>query len=181
MYSILTAYDGVSLVQRRLFELGRSFLKEASVPEPSYSLSGMLYVTPGGYGMLSVPNAIVRGVFNAMDEHGVELPPGPDGKLNAHITVFRPEELEMIGGPEKLTERGKRFYYRIGGLTTVDNPGGWQEIARVWMLRVHSPELQALRRSYGLSGLPNNGKYEFHITCAVRRKGVLGRNEVAKS
>jgi hypothetical protein len=48
------------------------------------------------------------------------------------------------------------------------------------MLRVHSPELQELRRSYGLSSLPNDGKFDFHITVAIRRKNVLGRNTVSK-
>jgi 8-oxo-dGTP pyrophosphatase MutT (NUDIX family) len=46
-------------------------------------------------------------------------------------------------------------------------------------VQVASPELAALRKSYGLSALPNED-HPFHITVAVRRKNVLGPNEVAK-
>jgi hypothetical protein len=49
----------------------------------------------------------------------------------------------------------------------------------VWAIQVASPELAALRKSYGLSPLPN-GDHQFHITVAVRRKNVLAPNEVAK-
>lgn len=172
---------------RRQFEVGRQHAlfareecKAASDAVPSYSLSGMLYQSlSSGYLLLSVPNTIVRGVFAALDESGAELPLR-DGKLEAHITVFRPEELAAIGGPTKVTERGKRFAYRLGGFVVIDDPAGWPEVSRVWCLRVHSPELQALRRSYGLSSLPNEGRHDFHLTVAVRRRGVLGRNERRK-
>jgi len=171
--------DGPSRVMTRLYDLGRH-LKEAGDTEPSYALSGMLYAIPNGWVILSVPNALVRGVFDAMDEPGVELPPsGEDGKLNARISVFRPEEVEQLGGIDKITERGKRFAYSIGRLETVE-PAGWPAMSRAWLLRVHSPELQNLRRSYGLSSLPNDGKFAFHITVAVRRRGVLGRNDTGK-
>jgi hypothetical protein len=49
----------------------------------------------------------------------------------------------------------------------------------VWALQVASPELAALRKSYGLSPLPN-GDHPFHITVAVRRTNVLKPNEVSK-
>jgi hypothetical protein len=85
----------------------------------------------------------------------------------------------MPGGPDKVTERGKQFRYSIGRLMEVV-PDGWADMAKVWFLKVHSPDLQALRRSYGLSSLPKDGKYDFHVTCAVRRKKVLGRNDSRK-
>ena len=92
---------------------------------------------------------------------------------------MRPEELKQIGGADKVTERGKQFHYTLSRLYSVE-PDGWSDMARVWFLRVHSPELQALRRSYGLSSLPNEGKHDFHVTVGVRRKGVLGRNATHK-
>lgn len=165
---------------RAQYELGRGLIKQAAAPAPSYALSGLLYLSRSGWLLLSVPNALVRGVFSALDEPGLELPLNDEGQLNAHISVFRPEELDQIGGPDKVTERGKRFSYRLGGLETVE-PEGWAEMARVWMLRVHSPALQELRRSYGLSSLPNEGRFAFHITVGVKRKAVLGRNEVSKA
>jgi len=167
--------------QRSAYCLGEWLSKQADdAPVPDYSMSGPLYLSSSGWLLLGVPNSLVRGAFAAMDETGIELPPsGPNGFLNAHVSVFRPEELERIGGPEKVTERGKTFRYRLGGLYSLV-PAGWKEMERVWMLKVHSTELQELRRSYGLSSLPNEGKFAFHITVACRRRGVLSRNEKTK-
>lgn len=181
--SLIQVQDGPSDATWRMYELGEKLAADRT-PTPAYCLSGMLYVKEGEmgtWGMLSVPNALVRGVFAAMDEPGIELPPsGSDGKLMAHISVFRPDELEMIGGADRLSERGKRFAYTLGRLVEVE-PAGWPEMSKCWFIRVHSPELQTLRRSYGLSSLPNDGKYEFHVTVAVRRRGVTGRNDKSKS
>ena len=176
--SLINVSDGIPSLQKRLHWIGIGLVKEAAeLPVPSYSMSGLLQANSSkNWIFLSVPNALIRGAFQALDEPGVELPPsGPDGLLNAHISVMRPEELDMIGGIDKITERGKRFRYKIGSLVTV-TPGGWPEMSKCWMFRIHSPELQALRRSYGLTSLPNDGKFDFHTTVAVRRKNVLGRN-----
>lgn len=166
-----------------LFELGRSVVKQAAdTPEIVYNLSGGLYLSKSGWLLLSVPNALVRGIFAAMAEPGIELPPYDDtpGNLNAHCTVMRPSEIAMLGGPDRISERGKQFAYTIGRLYSVE-PADWPNIERVWYVKVHSPALQELRRAYGLSSLPNEGKYVFHITVAVRRRGVLARNEKAKA
>ena len=162
-----------------IFGVGAEAVKQAD-SQVEYNLAGTLYLSSSGYLLLSVPNALLHGVFSAMHEPGIELPPpGPGGQLNAHITVCLPDELTLIGGSNKITERGKQFHYTLGRLYSME-PDGYPDVARVYGLRVHSPELQALRRSYGLSGLPRDGEGSFHVTCAIRRKGVLGRNEVAK-
>lgn len=165
---------------RQAYQLGT---KLASDTTPSYSLTGLLYVTEHNgkpFGLLSVPNAMVRGVFDALHEPGIELPLS-DGRLNAHVTVFRPEEIEAIGGPDKLiNDRGKPFRYSLGRLVELV-PDGWADVAKCWVLTVHSPELQALRRSHGLPSLPNEGKYAFHITVGRRMKGVTGYNDKTKS
>jgi len=178
--SILRVTDQPPLWAALIFDVGAKFVKTADDPTIVYNLVGRLYLSDSGWLMLSVPNALVRGVFSAMKEPGIELPPsGADDNLNAHISVFRPEEIAQLGGAEKVTERGKQFTYTLGRIYTVEPE--WAEMEKVWFIKVHSPELQELRRSYGLSSLPNNGKYHFHITVAVRRKRVLGRNTVAKA
>lgn len=179
--SLLRAAAGPPLADRLHARAGRLIVeKSAGDAAPAYNLTGTLYRSGSGWILLQVPNALVRGVFAAMNEPGAELPPsGDDGRLNAHISVFRAEELDAIGGADAITERGKQFKYSIGRLMSVE-PATWSEMGRVWFLKVHSPELQALRRSYGLSSLPNDGKYDFHVTVAVRRKGVLGRNASRK-
>lgn len=164
------------------YQLGEAaglLFKAAGDPTVSYSLVGDLYVTPKGWAMLDVPNALVRGAFDALHEPGAELPFNSDGKLHGHISVIRPEELERIGGPDKLTERGHQFRYTLGPLKEV-RPDGWEGVSRVWFISVRSPELERLRRSYGLSSKPNEDKYDFHITIGRRAVNVLKDNDVVK-
>ena len=150
----------------------------------NHYLSGRLYISKTGWLLLSVPNALVRGVFDAMTATGAELPTmgafkgeAADGEiLNAHITVMTGEEVEKIG-PDKINERGHHFHYALGPVREFSPKT--ESLSRVWAIIVASPELAALRKSYGLSALPN-GDHQFHITVAVRRKHVLGANEVAK-
>lgn len=175
---MLSPDDKPSYWDQQAYQLGR-LIKAAADGVPAYNLSGLLYVTSTPFGLLTVPNAMVRGVFDAMSEPGVELPL-KEGRLDAHITVFRPEELATIGGASALVnDRGKPFRYSLGRLVEFE-PAGWADVAKCWVLQVVSPELQLLRRSYGLSSLPDNGNKPFHITVAIRRRGVLGRSETAK-
>lgn len=176
---LLATHDGPPAWALAVFDAGARLVKSAGDAVPAYGLVGTLYLSSSGWLLLSVPNALVRGAFAAMGEPGIELPPGPDGKLNAHISVIRQEEIERIGGPEKITERGKQFRYRLGGFYSIE-PDNWVGVNRVWYMRVHSPELQDLRKSYGLTPLPNGGKYDFHIAVAIRRRGVLGTSETSK-
>jgi hypothetical protein len=148
----------------------------ADTPVKAMALSGRLYVSEGGWLMLSVPNALVRGAFDALDEVGAELPLH-NGKLNAHISVASPDEVEAIGGPGRISERGHAFLYNLGPLKAV-KPDGWEEMSKVWFFTVESPDLRKLRQSYGLEPLRKG--YEFHITVATRRKGVLYPNDVKK-
>lgn len=152
---------------------------EVAPPEVSYALAGTLYLSSSGWLLLSVPSPLVRGVFAALRAPGVELPPNnPAGQFEPHITVMTKAEVAQIGA-DKISERGKQFHYTIGRFVEVD-PDGWADVAAAYLLGVFSPELQALRRSYGLSSIPADGAKPFHITCAIRRRGVLGRNETSK-
>jgi hypothetical protein len=180
----LEFFDGPPVHAKRLYLMGREFAKyaadESQEPELAYNLSGTLYLSQSGWLMLSVANSFARGLFSNMREPGIELPPGHEGgSFNAHITVMRPEEIELVGGPDKITERGKQFAYTLGRFYSV-KPDGWSEVDRVWFVKVHSPDLQELRKSYGLSPLPKEGKHAFHVTVAVRRRGVLSRGQTSK-
>lgn len=179
--TILCVSDGPNLVQRLAHLTGQRFVKSALEGETSvsYNLQGTLYLSKSGWILLSVPNALARGVFSAMKEPGIELPSSEGDAFNAHITVMRPEEIALIGGPDKITERGKQFSYSLGRFKEME-PDNWPGVAKVWVIVIHSTELQMLRRSYALSSLPNEGKYDFHLTCAVRKRGVLGRNDTSK-
>ncbi len=170
------------VVAKDLLEFGQFVEKLAADMEPANNMAGMFYISKHNgrpWGNLAVPNALVHGVFQAMSEPGIELPPSDD-KMNAHITVIRPEEIMAVGGEDKFkADRGKQFNYSIGRRVSV-TPRGWDEMSKAWMLRVHSTALTELRKSYGLSAKPNNDKYDFHISVAVRRKRVLQRGEISK-
>lgn len=173
--SLLCGTARPPLPERLAFIKGAAAASGAAPPAVSYALGGTLYVSATGWLLLGVPNGLARGVYSALAEPGVELPPpDPGGAFNAHVSVMSAEEVEQVGGREKIKERGKQFRYTIGRLKEVE-PAGWPDVVKVWYLTVHSPELQQLRRSYGLSSLPHRGEYDFHVTCAVRRRGVLGR------
>jgi hypothetical protein len=153
--------------------------KAGGAPESVYALSGRLIASQSGWAILEVPNALVRGIFAAMDEPGVELPPsGPNDQLNAHISVLTKDELDRIGGPDALSERGQRFRYQLGPIKKV-KPSGW-DMAAVYMVEVQSPALKKLRVSYGLPPLPH-GDHQFHITVCVRKKGTLQAGPVSKA
>ena len=87
----------------------------------SYPLSGRLYLAKSGWLLLSVPNALVRGVFDALTAPGAELPtagvmnvPNVDAQLvNAHISVLTAAEVAAIGA-DKINESG-RFKSRPRG------------------------------------------------------------------
>ena len=167
---------------KTLYELANAhgyLIKSADTPALSYSLAGRLVVSSSGWGLLEVPNAIVNGLFDALHEPGIELPPGPkDSKqLNAHISVFTKDETDKIGR-DKISERGHFFHYTLGPMRVV-KPAGWDEMALCWFVELKSPELEKLRKSYGLTPLPK-GDHPFHITVAVRRKHVLKDNDVVK-
>ena len=150
----------------------------------NHYLSGRLYLSKSGWLLLSVPNALVRGIFDAMTAAGAELPTMSAFKgeaadkdlLNAHITVMNADEVEQIGA-DKINERGHHFRYALGQVREFSPDT--TSLSRIWAVQVSSPELAALRKSYGLSALPN-GDHQFHITVAVRRKNVLRENAVSK-
>lgn len=156
--------------------------KQAST---NYPLSGRLYLAKSGWLLLSVPNALVRGVFDAMTAPGAELPlagtmnvPNVEADvLNAHISVMTADEVASIGA-NKINERGHHFGYSLGPVHEIDakNIDG---VSKVWAIQVTAPSLSVLRKSYGLSPLPK-GDHPFHITVAVRRTNVLGNNGVSK-
>jgi 8-oxo-dGTP pyrophosphatase MutT (NUDIX family) len=144
----------------------------------SYPLSGRLYLSKSGWLLLSVPNALVRGVYDAMTAPGAELPIGEHAEvLNAHITVMTGDEVIKVGA-DKINERGHMFGYTLGALKEIEPKSGSQ-LSKVWAIQVSAPLLSALRKSYGLSALPNADE-PFHITVAVRKRGVLLDNGVAK-
>jgi len=151
----------------------------------NHLLSGRLYLSKSGWLLLSVPNALARGVFDALTAPGAELPTAgalnvPNVKedlFNAHISVMTADEVASIGA-DKITERGHVFHYGLGPLVELA-PKNIDGISKIWAVQVVSPALSAIRKSYGLPPLLH-GSHQFHITVAVRRTKVLQNNSVSK-
>ena len=178
MLSLFTPISEVQEFASSFMEqVGKDLYKTAGVPEKTYSLSGELYLSNSGWLLLQVPNAVVRGVFTALDEPGVELPLDKQGNLNAHITVCDPDEVKSMGGFNKIKERGKHFYYSLGPIKTVTPT--WEGVSKVWYITVESPDIKKFRVSYGLS--PTRKGYDLHITVAIRKTKVLQNNDVSKA
>ena len=154
--------------------------KQAST---NHFLMGRLYLAKSGWLLLSVPNALVRGVFDALNAPGAQLPicgllnvPNEKAELlNAHISVMTADEVNRIG-PENIHERGHMFGYSLGALKEVDvsNIAG---ISKIWAINVSSPQLTTLRKNYGLSAYPKNKP--LHITVGVRQKRTALESKAA--
>jgi hypothetical protein len=143
-------------------------------------MSGLLQATKSGHLILGVPTALVRGVFDAMSEPGISMPTSVDGgALRAGIVVMTPSELESVGGASSISERGKQYPYSLGELVEA-SARGWPGVSACWHLRVKSPELGKLRRSYGLS-TKVEGDSDFSIVIACRKSGVLSSNATSKT
>lgn len=163
-------------------KLAKLLENRVSAPRSRAVLTGRLERSSSGWGLLVVPNAILNGLFSSLPLPGIEKPKGPNGRVNAHISVFRDEELSQIEKDGKVTEFGKPFTYQLGELQEVV-PVGWEEVEKCWFLRVKSPALEKLRKSYGLTPLPQKQgmSLPFHLTIAIRKKGVLNKNQIRKT
>jgi hypothetical protein len=173
--SLISVTDFPPIEQFKLYDHVKDVEKRATV-----KMTGLLQATGSGHLIVGVPTALVRGIFDAMGEPGISLPNAVDGgAMRAGIVVMSPEELESIGGPSQVTERGKQYPYQLGDLeeTTARN---WPGVSTCWHLRIKSPELGKLRRTYGLS-TKIDGNNDFSIVVACRKVGVLAANSTSKS
>lgn len=153
--------------------------KRASDATLSYSLRGKLYVSSSGWLLMQVPNDLGRGAFDALHEPGVVLPTrSSTDRYNAHVSVMTAAEVAKIGGPDAITERGHDVAYTLGPIKSVA-PTTWDGVSMVWYITVRSPELEKIRKSYGLPPLIKD--HDFHITFAVRRTNALRNNGVSKA
>lgn len=173
--SVISTNDFPDTRLLRLYAIGYLKEKRAEV-----RLSGLLQATRGNYLIVAVPTGLVRGVFDALHLPGLSLPSAIDGEsLRAGIVVMTPAELERVGGIAKINERGRVYPYSLGELQEVAAKD-WPGVAACWHLRVRSPELGELRRTYGLP-TKVEGESDFSIVVACRKTGVLVANATSKS
>lgn len=173
--SLLHVYDIPNPEHLIIYDVAKNHEKYGQV-----RLSGILQMTSSGYLIVAVPTALVRGLFDAIHEPGISLPSVIDGgALRAGIVVMTPDEVKQIGGADKISERGKQFVYFLGDLQEAPAKG-WPGVSTCWHMRINSPELGKLRRTYGLP-TKLEGMSDFSIVVACRKVGVLTANETSKT
>lgn len=143
-------------------------LQEASDVMTSYDLVGDLYLSHSGWVLLSVPNQVIKSLYDILHVEGADLPYHSDGTLTGHISVIRDDEMDQVDNLELYRFLGQSYTYTLGPVRTV-NPDGWDEMDQVWFVECDSPELEAVRQELGLTARPKNNEFHFHITIAVRR------------
>lgn len=161
-------------------QLLASKIKDAFCKQASVRMSGILQLISSGHLIVAVPNALVQGVFDAMHEPGITL--ASDIEVlpsKAGIVVMTPEEVEAIGGPNVITERGKPFFYTTGNVEEIP-ARGLAGILSCFHLMIKSPDLVTLRKAYGLSGKVD-GDADLSVIVAIRKSGVLAANAKSKA
>lgn len=131
-------------------------------PKKDVTFEGTLRQNKDKFVYLDCDDRISDSLRKMLTEDGIKKPPSDEG---AHISVFYADEMEEHD--LKIKELNKKFPFIIKEVYSV-NPDGWDEMERVWFVKVISPELEALRQKYGLSKKLNG--HEFHITFAVKEK-----------
>lgn len=146
--------------------------RDSTPPIPQTRMAGELQFSESGWMLLDVPNKLVEGVFATINEPGIVLPVSDEhngGKLNAHISVLHPDDVETAGGEEVVkVYEGHQFHYQVGPLKmVVPQSDTWK---KVWYLTAYSTELEDFREALGLSRRPRNNEFDFHITVAILKK-----------
>jgi len=129
-------------------------------------IKGRLMQTEDGFLYIDLPDQLLDVFTEMIEDPKAKKPPYHTKKMNnvgAHVSVAYKDEMEDI----KVKELGDEFYCGIKGFVSLD-PEGWNEMDRVWFLELDAPELEDLRKSYGLSKKLNG--HEFHATVAIKKK-----------
>lgn len=124
--------------------------------EGHLSKNGILFQQPDGYAYIKVDDDYIHKLFPLLHTNTFEKPPyfRRADSPGAHISVIYEDE------HQKLHEVGTRFSFTLKDIVEVHPKAGLSFI----VLQVSSPELESLRKKYGLSPLLKG--HEFHITLA---------------
>ena len=143
-----------------------NFVKNAK--KQNVELIGKLKKTKDNFVYIDIPDELMNGLFNLIEDKG-EKPPYNQKSFNnvgSHISVIKIDEFND-NNLNNIKEIGKEFSFQLGELKSL-NPYGWDEMDKVWFLTVISPELENLRKKYKLT--PKIDNHEFHITIQVKEK-----------
>lgn len=122
----------------------------------SIQKTGILKQKENGFIYLDIDNAFIDDVIPVMELPGeIRKRPTSSRSMGAHISVF--DEHESI----QPVELGQVFHFEVKDIRsfTLHSRDG---LKKLWVISTESPELEALRESYGLS--PRLKGYDYHIT-----------------
>ena len=128
---------------------------------------GKLKKNAQGLFYLDIDNRFVNMMLPYLQNRHLVKPPyfnlfrEPDG---AHIPVI-PAREASFQYLDEINEVGEEFTFEIEGLYSM-KPTLWPEVEEVWFFKIHSPELENLRKRYFLPEHPNG--HPFHLTVAVK-------------
>lgn len=128
----------------------------------SLPLEGILKEDSQGFIYLDLPEAYTQELLPLIREAGAEIPP----YFAPHIVVVLPLERESRKGLESFQKLGQTLSFELTGCYSL-TPRDWNEMERVWVLTVKSPELEAFRTR---ALLPSKIlSHEFHIVIGAAR------------
>jgi hypothetical protein len=143
-----------------------------------YEQTGILKQKPNGFLYLEVSSDYIADALQLIEVPGKLIPARhytSKKGIGAHISVMYEDE-QTLNEIWEIKELGQQYTFQILELRTVrirkDN-----QVKKLWLIAVSSPELEALRMSYGLSPLLKS--HDFHITVGtqVAEKTVLFEEE----
>jgi hypothetical protein len=167
--------ERAKLIDSEFFSLGQAhgYLQKTGSHSPVHALSGRLQAGPSGCIELTVPASLIRGVFDALNEPGAEFVVR-NNRTEAAIKVMTKAEVDKIGSPDKVTERGHSYNYTLGPIVELPANGDYDKL---WAISIDSKDLEDIRKSYGLETSPQLG---FYIPVGCKKKRVTENNDVSK-
>lgn len=125
--------------------------------------TGVLTEKNDGFVYLKVDDRYINQLLFRLPYHQYAMPPyfrRPNAP-GAHISVFYTDERNQTG---KISEIGQKYSFKITGIALVP-PKSHEYL----VLEVEAPDLEQLRKKYGLSPLLKGHK--FHITVGKKKRG----------
>lgn len=115
---------------------------------------------------VDIDDAYIHHLISFLKEDGFEEPEyfGTPDLVGAHITVIYPHEIKEYG-MKHIAECGKRISFSPKECKMA-HPPKLESIENVYFIVVDAPELDRIRKKYGLP----HREHDFHITIGIKRK-----------
>lgn len=139
-----------------------AILHYAKAELPHY---GILKISEG-FIYVDLDDDYIHKLVSFIQKEGFQEPPyfGSSDLVGAHISVAYPEEAEKYG-IENLEEYGEKIPFTLKECQ-IAHPTKLQGIEQVYFIVIEAPELDRIRKKYGLP----KKQYDFHITIGAKPK-----------